>query len=54
MSRRKNLQKRAKARLQKAALNVVTKLTPEQQDKLAQLLAKAVATDATNNNSLRR
>ena len=45
MSKRKNLERRRKARMAKHAHNIVTNLTPEQQDKLAELLAKAV-TDA--------
>lgn len=53
MSRRRNLEKRSKTRLQTAARDIVSKLTPEQQDKLAELLAKAVVENATNNDPLR-
>lgn len=49
MSKRKNLERRRKTKLAKHAHNIVNNLTPEQQDRLAELLAKAV-TDATPNN----
>lgn len=50
MSKRKNLAKRKQAKLEKAAIGIVNNMTPEQQDKLIELLAKAV-TDASGNNS---
>jgi Spy/CpxP family protein refolding chaperone len=53
MSKRKNLEKRAKTKMAKAANSIVSKLTPEQQDRLAELLAQKVAENVTNNNSLR-
>jgi Spy/CpxP family protein refolding chaperone len=53
MSKRKNLEKRAKAKMARAANEIVKKLTPEQQDKLAEILAKAVAENVANNDTLR-
>jgi hypothetical protein len=38
MSKKRNLEKRAKAKLQKAALRLVKALTPEQQANLARSL----------------
>jgi Spy/CpxP family protein refolding chaperone len=53
MSKRKNLAKRSKRKLQQAALNLVRKLTPEQKEQLAEILAKKVTTDVADNDSLR-
>lgn len=53
MSKRTNLAKRSKRKLNKAALDIVKNLTLEQQQKLAELLDKAVFTDVADNNPLR-
>jgi Spy/CpxP family protein refolding chaperone len=53
MSKRKNLKKRSNAKLKKAARELVQKLTPEQQDKLAELLAKAVTDNVADHDTLR-
>ena len=45
MSKRRNLERKRQQKLQRAAHGIVSKLTQEQQDRLAELLAKAV-TDA--------
>lgn len=52
MSKRREQARRAKKRLQTAAEGIVKKLTPEQQDRLVELLAKAV-TDVPIDDSLR-
>ena len=54
MSKRKNQTKRMKAKLEKAAKKIIGHLTLEEQERLATILAKAVAEDATDNDSLRR
>jgi hypothetical protein len=46
MSKRRNLNRRAKKRLNNAAEKLVQNLTPEQQDELVKVLAKAVIADA--------
>ena len=45
MSKRRNLERKRQQKLQRAARGIVSKLTQEQQDRLAEMLAKAV-TDA--------
>jgi truncated hemoglobin YjbI len=52
MSKRRELERRAKKRLLTQAHLLVGKLTEEQQDRLAEILAKAV-TNAETDDSLR-
>lgn len=52
MSKRRNLARRAKKRLHNAAEALVKNLTPEQQDELVKMLAKAVIADAQATNTV--
>jgi Spy/CpxP family protein refolding chaperone len=53
MSKRREQERRAKKRMQTAAEGIVKKLTPEQQDRLVELLAKAVTSDVADTDTLR-